>query len=382
MNLPSKSADSKQKELVVLLLRHGERQDEAPFTASLNNTKTSRMQQPLREELDPEMTPTGYVQAIAAWSRILEALDATSLASNHPDRKRSIQCVGVVCSPMHRCVGTTLMLSAAVQQQPKHQKDDPSRRRQWEWWNPFASTETEPEPAYFSIPISIVDGLCICAAAVDRLGGMNVVHAGLLPFAANPNGNRSSHLNANFETELKHIYKEVFDNEIKSSAYSSLCPVRFIGHSPTAGSFQFLSPPLTASSITESRNKDTPKEQFNDIEINALHHLDGGIKDETFFSSLDKTVLWAVQNKLDCLIVATHREGIRSLAERSLKNMNEARTSNASYFNPFSTPYCCIGTFAATIMDASKVSWKFHKVTSYEKFSSNMIDRDDNEKFD
>lgn len=120
---PPPIAESKSKRSIpVYMLRHGEREDEAP-QLHINSRSI--------DSLDPYLTPLGHTQATAAWKQMLPEL---------PPNK-----VLMATSPMRRTVGTAMMMAAAITQDES---------------NPTTTTD-----------ILVVNGLSDCAMGVNVRGG-------------------------------------------------------------------------------------------------------------------------------------------------------------------------------------------------------------------
>jgi broad specificity phosphatase PhoE len=92
------------KQVTVLLLRHGEQEDEAMKKAmSMEERKRySLLPFSIRREYSmASLTRNRYEQASVAWKNILSSLQQRGTKTN----------LSAVCSPMRRCIGTALMVS-------------------------------------------------------------------------------------------------------------------------------------------------------------------------------------------------------------------------------------------------------------------------------
>ena len=146
---------SGSKHVTVLLLRHGEREDEAmKKSMSMEERKRySLLPRSIRREhsMDPSLTRKGYEQASTAWQNILNSLQQRGTETK----------VTIVCSPLRRCIGTALMMS----------NTPPNGSALLDWWSlyPFWNDMKV-------VPILVMNGLCSCASAIERFDG-NVLQA-------------------------------------------------------------------------------------------------------------------------------------------------------------------------------------------------------------
>jgi Histidine phosphatase superfamily (branch 1) len=377
------------RRLTVLLLRHGEREDEVPPTDP--EAASKRELQSLRERIDPKLTVTGYRQATAAWNQILAVLNSAN-ASHESNFIR----VGVVCSPMRRCVGTALMLSAAASAHAKlpfSNPVDPASRIHWGW--PISSPPLAP-----SITIVIWNGLCYCAAAIARLGGDKAIRKGLVACAADTRiastaNDTLDHTNTcgsgsnRFMDELNGMLPltrcavRLDTPQRQCASYGNVfldCaiwqPLTFVGRSVSGcnGSSReyverVLSRPVTVASILDKDTGyvDAPCHPEKEDTTKVASIDDGG--ETTFLNAMNQAARWAIDDGMEYLVVVSHREGIRSLADRCLRLNGGAKSGKDK--RRLSTPYCCVGIFTAADSrksSSSGVQWNFQSVSHYEDF--------------
>ena len=130
------TTSSNLKTIGVILLRHGEREDETE--------EYDKHQHTTQERIDPALTLLGHRQALHAWQKILAAL---------PTDKP----IFVASSPLRRCMGTAMMVAAAVP------PDSPLQ-----FVLPIKTSETLPDSADSAIPILVMNGLGDCAAQMRK----------------------------------------------------------------------------------------------------------------------------------------------------------------------------------------------------------------------
>jgi hypothetical protein len=271
----------RRKRVTVLLLRHGERADEA-FRKNMSLSERKRyalqpksIRPPVENTIDPQLTAAGYEQARVAWRTILSAI-AHQRQQQHPDCHHTVsnirqeqqlttnsRRVTVVCSPLRRCIGTALMLSSSTLDPSVEtfastthstERNNPASVFNIDWWSLYPHWRQEPtnasrplplfneSPATRSvlpIPILVMNGLCSCAKAIARFGG-NVqvaIESGHdIPCAvvvrADSSGashapDDSNRVNIHFNTE---IHKLIEDAQNHSGPHlSSSTLVQFLG---------------------------------------------------------------------------------------------------------------------------------------------------------
>ena len=222
MNNSRKPSKIKQRSVTVLLLRHGERKDEAiQRDMSIEERKRNALLPKDFEaidSLDPSLTELGYEQAGDAWRNIISAIIHCQHQKRHKNEATRRAQITFVCSPLRRCIGTALMVVSALpivnvdtvilnHEIPTLSKyhtnkvdgnhvtkekamststtlcrDDTS----------FATTNTSPSTPSRNVPILVLNGLATCAAAIFKFEGVTktIQHYGYeIPCAVRVNQN-------------------------------------------------------------------------------------------------------------------------------------------------------------------------------------------------
>lgn len=188
---------TKKKQLLVFVVRHGEREDEhaRATTPSSCYRKMSK-----RDKMDPNLTPEGYGQALQAFENIVAAM----MGAAQTQKRR----VAVFTSPLRRSIGTAMMLSAAAATMSQSNSDSATTSSSYaglKFVLPTSAVETKESNNDGSddadcssndshnnnnncrIPIVVHNGLSHCTALVARMGGSrNLIRAGMMPCAAMP----------------------------------------------------------------------------------------------------------------------------------------------------------------------------------------------------
>ncbi|KAG7374114.1 histidine phosphatase superfamily branch 1 protein [Nitzschia inconspicua] len=89
------------KKILVFVVRHGEREDEATMMHSSYNTAYRKMSK--QDRNDPKLTPEGHGQAFKAFENVLSVMEVSQVKK-----------VAVFSSPLRRSVGTVMMLATAA----------------------------------------------------------------------------------------------------------------------------------------------------------------------------------------------------------------------------------------------------------------------------
>mmetsp|Transcript_11875 Transcript_11875/g.18218 ORF Transcript_11875/g.18218 Transcript_11875/m.18218 type:complete len:353 (-) Transcript_11875:74-1132(-) len=311
-------SSSSGKEISVLLLRHGEREDEVNLYENPEDYKLLSK----KEKLDPPLTSTGYDQAAEAFSKIFR----TNSSQNEKP-------TALFCSPLKRTVGTALMVASAVDNKNNSHIVLPT------------NAEGKSSPTN-SIPIVMMNGLCHCAARVYNIGGARVaVSKGLVDCA----------FNDTLASTLPSLLRTMRQGQSLRDGQSLPSTVQFwkedsnTSFAPMTDSFSILTNPTMM--ISENNGE--------------KQH----ITDDDFHRTVNRAVFQTAQAGLNKCILVTHREGIRYFARTVCRDTSR-----------FSTPYCCIGKFRAKIeyytdndtdsnsSTSYKVEWKFFGVTQFENF--------------
>jgi hypothetical protein len=362
----SQPVDERRKRVTVLLLRHGEREDEAMKRAMSTEERKRYSLLPLsvrrEKSMDPALTRAGYEQANIAWKNILSALQRRELNSK----------VTIVCSPLRRCIGTALMMSPLSTSSKKSANLD--------WWSLYPLWNDKK-----TVPILVMNGLCSCASAIERFGGdvLRAIHAGYdIPCAVTANMSQNGCGTDNrFRTEVR----QMMDFAKKSC---DLYMLQFLGSQMyccdrLSGKFSYhpLTEPLPTlnddlvSSPRRGRDQDAiPTVKQVHCSTPPQDHQNCDCR--SFLCTLNRAVQLSAANTSDAgdivLIAVTHREGIRALVDHC-KDAGEV----------VATPYCCIGSFTATVdtpVDIGHqgerhptIQYAFHSVLPYSDFTVDYL---------
>ena len=303
------------KAISVYLLRHGEREDEVG--AGLHSSASSS-----KERLDPALTEQGYRQANAALNNLLSSLDGKEVA--------------VFSSPLRRTIGTALMIACA-----------PSNKKV----KMILPTPNDDVIQQGCIPVLVMNGLCDCAAAVERIGCANLaVSKGYIDNAA---------MRENDSSESSPFLRSL-DGLVSVAKCSSECcgtgdssMIQFWKENDySSRSFSPMTPPISIrESIPVSRNLPELKQTFTPVSSKQSA--------DCFLTTLNRAIRLTVAANCNACIVVTHREGIRYLVRQVCQYRNEGVK--------LSTPYCCIAKFTAAV-SSEKIQWDFEHLSSYEKY--------------
>ena len=317
------------RRITVLIVRHGEREDEVRSRGIHGgHGNLSRA-----EKIDPSLTVVGHKQALAALTNLFSTLDG--------------QRVAVFSSPLKRCVGTALMIATRA-------------RSQW------ASFQQESSV----IPIVIMNGLCDCAAQIQREGGAAAaVQKGLVDCAATDStiGCGDDPMTRALRPMTALALRAVASSDDKHD----LARIQFLRSVPAQNNvdghcFEPMTQPISlrspsvASTDEESTISHSAPEQIMRPSVDAAA---SNVKEgDDFFSALKLAVTLTAWADCDTCVVLAHREGIRALAQ-----------SKCHYTGRLSTPYCCIGAFHAEIKSSTKIRWTFHGVSPYSEFGRHSL---------
>jgi broad specificity phosphatase PhoE len=391
------------RQIRVLVLRHGERSDEVQHIAKSIKSEA--------DHFDPLLTSRGYEQARDAMIRIYSVLRNRAKQTSNPLQ------VGVFCSPTRRTIGTALMLTAASS------GDSNGDNISWQFRSP-ASSRTPPTP----IPIVVLNGLCACTSRIQRDGGsLKVIQQGRLPCAAPYNANA---IGNSFLQHISSMQKSVSGMSFKSqpttkgkekflSVQYSFVTSTSTDSSSAAASHSFVPiiPPVmnnrllpeSSDLLSTSACPSLPAPSVtNDLPITGQNHqaalelnqkhtsstlkcsrrdvLYGNHESRwpapEFHQAIDDAVLLAA-NVVECrnetnnekappcdvIVVVAHRETIRSL-------MYERCINFPQHMQVPIIPYCCIGSFIATIESNETqhiVKWHIHSAKEYHSFADSDI---------
>jgi broad specificity phosphatase PhoE len=355
--------------ILVFVLRHGEREDEALYDA-WNRTAYKELNR--EDKVDPYLTVKGHRQAAVALENLVSSL-----------RAAHIERVIIFSSPMRRVMGTIMMLAPAIGTVQGHDRTRSviGEREHLEYSGisfglPSAANEKDDdiekrttairdiesdETGTRIIPIVVHNGLCQCTALVGRLGGhKKVIRTGIVRCAA---------MEANsVSNKQSPVRKELV--AMKSRAVEALDSYSDV---PSDTQLQFwmikdekLLPMTRPISLKRHNIQEEDQEDERPYEIMAcpvvLHDSEPPI---------DQVVRMAMTAGYDACVVASHREEIRDLVEKRCKSKHDVDD----------IPYCAIGMFEAwldgvgstekddngqTVNSGQELQWALHNIAAPE----------------
>jgi len=309
-------ADGPTKEITVLLVRHGERADEAARIngGSLGSRST-------KDRIDPCLTEEGHEQAKEAFAQIAPFLESKRAA--------------IFVSPLQRTMATAVMVGMCegvnVHVPPCDEEGDDAR------------------PAV--IPLVVMNGLCDCAAHVLMVGGAyRAIQAGFVDCAVMTANDGS------IDSPLVRMLDQI------PALQNLKRPIQF--YKEHGNSFIAMSHPMGGSAGNDGL-RTSQQESANDvlstaptIPLDSARAAHSEI-DHLFTKTMDRIVHIANRYDCDVCIVVTHREGIHDLIARTKKRSEGVKT-----------PYCCIAKFVAQVPEGSRVVWRFDEVVPYKAFEA------------
>lgn len=336
----------KHRRMLVVLLRHGEREDEV-----MNPTQRHRLSASRR--LDPALTPLGHKQAREAWAVISSALSSTK-----PKK------VAIFTSPLRRAVGTAMMVSETFLENWKVSL--PSNCSE----NENGEGNNDDRAATREIPIVIWNGLCDCAAQINRLGGhRNAIETGYISCAA------SEYITPHTfsETSMAKTWGEMTEAAMEStpmnSARASPYPIRFWKSSPYKNN-EVLVPMTPRLHLERQGGPPSNRESAAGkslVDPTSSHTVQDPIDGE---QPIDHVVRQALMADCDVCIIVSHREEIRDLYKYRCQQP-ELRKH---------LPYCCVGVFSVSMehreecRDSLHLNWRFHDIKPYKDLTAPFVE--------
>lgn len=301
------------KKITLLLLRHGERADEAVRTYGGSLGPRSD-----KDRMDPDLTEEGHLQASEAFEQILPFLSGKKVA--------------IFSSPLKRTMATAAMIGMNSQAQ----------------LNIVLPDGVEQENA---IPIVVMNGLSDCAAHVCYAGGAHAaVRDGFVDGAAMAANNCSS------QSPIVKMMGAIPHLKLLKR------PIQFYkedgdGFKAMTGPIGGMSNGLDGQEIDmEATDKDPPSKESAEMMQEETTPVARHAWHDSFDQTLQRIVRLAAARDCDVCVLVTHREGIRDLVA---KIQPQSRIS---------TTYCCIGKFSASLLDGDEIHWEFHNVKQYQHF--------------
>lgn len=349
------------------MVRHGERADEVEDSQRLRRPPPRSR----KDVLDPPLTEEGHRQAREAFERILPTLRGKRVA--------------VFVSPLRRTMATAAMIGAVDAGTSDVEFVVPRRRRR--------SLEDEDDDDDGVVPLVVANGLSDCAAYVVRVGGaFSAVRSGYVDGAAMPANNLRSSPHTplmsmveesisihHARTRRIRFYKELRAEDENDKANGESGPFydgRIVPMSPPLGrsNREEVDAKMIGDAGVHGSRRRTPSPPVHRgslsppgtmrTETNLAHDPDTvvRIKEDNFKYATNRAVQLAAEANCDVCILVTHREGIRYKARQILRNKHVR----------FSTPYCCVGRFRASVGQNDdgdcNVEWFFEEVCPYQRF--------------
>jgi Histidine phosphatase superfamily (branch 1) len=405
----------------VIMLRHGEREDETDDYDHHHRC--------LQDRIDPYLTPFGYRQALHAWKRILHCLQA----------QEEEKPIVIATSPLRRCIGTAVMVSAAVAELPQSSVKFvlPSSQKQAALSDTYyCNLERNP-----TIPVLVMNGLGDCAAQMQHMGGIGkVVIAGWLDLAASPSNDDTTCTSTGiasdtrFQSCLGSICKHAADESVGFKVKKDDTSNQILPNNPhessdngsnhstcTSVPLQFwresfyhytstttrTHPQQDLSSLTQARTleehannyyycaknycdlqqqrrQSPPTPMATNTPSSSLADDDDDDDEERCCQALERAVLQTAHSDLNTCVLITHREAIRYVEEhwiiKDQKNENNAAEgvtqknharADATRRRMSATKlYCCVAIYQVTVDIAATSSkvlhWKCKAVVPYQ----------------
>jgi len=337
----SRPTEQQGKTTLVLMLRHGEREDEVMTRLQHDELSEAR-------RFDPALTLNGHQQAREAWKNI-------SLVLNALKPKK----VAIFTSPLRRTVGTAMMASETLQDHWKVSLPTQSREC-------HEHHELDDENGgSFEIPIVIWNGLCDCAAQINRCGGhRNAIKTGYVSCAATEHVTPDSFSDSSMAktwSEMRRCAMEsalVYNNEA-----AERYPIRFWKVSPYK--WNLILVPMTPKLYVQKTNETLVGGNKYSVEPCDLHVVHEGGDCEP---AVDHVVRHALLTDCDVCIIVSHREQIRDHMSVSDRRSRKAKL-----------PYCCVGIFSVFIQSSeesrSELHWRLHDIKPYQDLTPGLVDQ-------
>ena len=376
------------QKIELYIVRHGERQDEAIMKEFYSRQRSVERNlhrtipdppQPLpppppphTDSLDPLLTARGHAQAHESFAKLTKTLMLSG------DRKK----IAMFCSPLRRVVGTALMVGTV-----------PINNKMLEFpsllYDDRSDGNDDDDDDDGTIPITILNDLGNFAAAIYKRGGMQeLVPKGFIRCAASMEANDGTatspfaravtsmptgrmKVRANFKSSKPVCFWRYHKDETISSCcyYLPMSKPLYPGskdEGPHDNAFSYPSTRNNNNKVSYTKNAPRPPQQPTPPPPNNP------------LLSVDKAVKMTANRGYNVCVIVAHRETIRDMAER------------CNYFGSLSMPYCCIGSFAASVVktdddgdgddgdysnNTTTVDYHFHNVWSTEKFDTQAIPR-------
>ena len=339
----SPNQEQGKKTLLVLMLRHGEREDEAM-------TRLQRYEMSDERRFDPALTLTGYQQAREAWKNISKVLSTVVKPKK----------VTIFTSPLRRTVGTAMMVSAT--QQNYWKVSLPSNSRECDEHHQELEDENGGS---VEIPIVIWNGLCDCAAQISRCGGhRNAIKSGYVSCAATENVTPQTFSKSSMAKTWSEMRRCAMKSAVINNEPAGQYPIRFWKVSPCKGNLVLI--PMTPKLyVQEGADEAVVDGNKSSVEPDDLHVIHEGSDCEP---AVDQVVRHALLTDCDVCIIVSHREEIRDRLPTTDRESAKRKL-----------PYCCVGVFSIFIdhseTNRSKLNWRFHDVRPYQDLTPTLVEQ-------
>jgi len=330
--------------MLVLVLRHGEREDEVM-------SRQQREQMSASRRFDPALTPKGHQQAREAWVRISLLLDRMK-----PKK------VAVFTSPLRRAVGTAIMISETTQENWKVSLPVDSKELggQEIVEQKYASTEWTGN----TIPIVIWNGLCDCAAQIGHSGGhRNAIETGFMSCAATQDLTPATFSESSMATTWREMMDYTRTNTSNDCSNGASSPTQFWKVSPHRW-YNALVPMTPKLHLRRGIDDPTPSSSGSTV----IHKVHDERDNE---SEINQVVHHALLTGCDVCIIVSHREEIRDLCTICFQKPHSR----------MHLPYCCVGIFSVSmemsngVTGLSQLDWRCHDVTAYQNLSEDFVEK-------
>lgn len=324
----------------VILVRHGEREDEAWIEQKQFSKVVFRS---AKSWVDPFLTVKGHVQA----RETFQALSSTS--SSHGK-------VVIFCSPTRRTLGTAMGVT--------------------NYYHHCTSSSSND--------VYVLNGLCECAGLIRLMGGsVKVSGMGWLVGASKENEERKETIYQ--EILLRHKKSKTItsgEQQMEDSHVQFWTPTQTDYRNPHNDDGELLlldHHSITFEPVFRSNSKrDNDDETLNNGERKmkykkqmdlkkSITNVTNKLSYDRYIQAVHDAVILTKMNGYDTCIIVTHREGIQNLVQHTTTNNDEK----------FATPYCAVASFSAKVGEENHVEWLCHNVCSYKDFKLHDIPKAD-----
>lgn len=364
------------RQVKLLIVRHGEREDEAIKVAYWNqqkanwnalrsskgekyakmNLNTAVKQKivqldpcPMVDTLDPLLTKQGHQQAKASFLAIAKALPRESK-------------VAVFSSPLRRAIGTSLMIGSVPWDESIHW----SAPAQAAYASSSNSNSNEGCHRTKTIPVTVLDGLGDFASRIYHTGGTSLLsQKGLLRCSSTLSGN-----DGGCESPFVQTLASMPSHE-SGDMFDRTNDVRF--WTPEGQSLSGTIDPHTKHYRAETVGDRIREIQKQNTYFAKVAKREQKAKKRGSFRpsqpppnplrAVDEAIRTTLARGCDTCLIVAHREAIRDVKEEECNHLFS-----------IALPYCCIGSFGATTRRRNdRVYYNFWSLAPLEKFDRTSI---------